>query len=383
METYTYSNNRLVSTTGGEEISYRYNPDGDVRYLTEGGLEYELRYNRLHQLTGYLTSAGDAIAQYDYDGDGQRITKTVNGKTTLYHYGKGGELLSETDEAGNPQGDCIYLHGKLALKVAPDGVFFYHVDPAGTPLAMTDSTGAVTWRAEYKPFGEEQEITGPSENDKRFVGKEKDEESGLHYFGARYMESRIGRFMSPDPVGAVDEKTGKVNQKTIVNPQGLNRYTYGINNPYKYQDRDGKWPEDIHNRIIDRAFQNLPENSRMALERGSAYVDKDQSTEGSYKHAMRAPSQSPEEAERFMNTFINQKIKEYKLLISQGRIEEAHFALGEAMHPLMDSTSSSHEKQQAWRWSEGVKHYLAEREISPAKLDESVETLRRFYEKNR
>ena len=218
LTSYTYSNSRLVSTTGGEEISYRYNADGDVTYLTEGGLEYELRYNRLHQLTGYLTSGGDAIAQYSYDGDGQRITKTANGKTTLYHYGKGGELLSETDETGNPQADYIYLHGKLALKVAPDGVFFYHVDPAGTPLAMTDSTGAVTWRAEYKPFGEEQEITGPSENDKRFVGKEKDEESGLHYFGARYMESRIGRFTSPDPVRAVDPLTGKSSTKASQEP---------------------------------------------------------------------------------------------------------------------------------------------------------------------
>jgi len=124
-------------------------------------------------------------------------------------------------------------------------VLFYHTDPAGTPLAMTDSSGNVVWRGEYKPFGEETEITPEPENKLKFVGKEKDKETGLYYFGARYMEGKIGRFISPDPVGMVDPRNGSINHKNILNPQRLNYYAYGLNNPYRYIDPDGNDPDDI------------------------------------------------------------------------------------------------------------------------------------------
>ena len=131
----------------------------------------------------------------------------------------------------------LILHGTT---LAAEVTFFYHTDPAGTPLVMTDSSGNVVWRGEYKPFGEEIEITPEPENKLKFVGKEKDKETGLLYFGARYMEGKIGRFISPDPVGAVDPKTGKINDKNLLNPQRLNYYIYGLNNPYKYLDPDGR-----------------------------------------------------------------------------------------------------------------------------------------------
>jgi RHS repeat-associated protein len=124
-------------------------------------------------------------------------------------------------------------------------VFFYHTDPAGTPLAITDSTGNVVWRADYKPFGEAQSITGTLKNNKQFIGKEKDKETGLHYFDARYYLDKTGRFTSPDPLGPVDPWTGKVNEKMLMNPQRLNRYAYGLNNPYRYIDPDGRDVWDI------------------------------------------------------------------------------------------------------------------------------------------
>lgn len=124
-------------------------------------------------------------------------------------------------------------------------VFFYHTDPAGTPLAMTDSTGKVVWKADYKPFGEEQSVTATTSNDKRFVGKEKDEETGLSYFGARYQDAKTGRFISPDPVRAVDPHTSRTNEKLLLNPQRLNTYAYALNNPYRYIDPDGRDVWDI------------------------------------------------------------------------------------------------------------------------------------------
>jgi RHS repeat-associated protein len=125
---------------------------------------------------------------------------------------------------------------------AADQVYFYHTDPAGTPLAMTDSSGAVVWKADYKPFGEENSTAGAAANDRRFVGKEKDEETGLSYFGARYEDAKAGRFIAPDPVRAVDPRTSKTNEKLILNPQRLNTYAYALNNPYRYVDPDGHNP---------------------------------------------------------------------------------------------------------------------------------------------
>ena len=69
----------------------------------------------------------------------------------------------------------------------------------------------------------------------RFTGKERDSESGLDYFGARYYGSALGRFTSPDwsenpepvPFGRLDE------------PQTLNLYSYGLNNPLRNTDPDG------------------------------------------------------------------------------------------------------------------------------------------------
>ncbi len=64
-----------------------------------------------------------------------------------------------------------------------------------------------------------------------FAGKERDAESGLDYFGARYYGSSMGRFMSPDPSGLY--------YADPTNPQSLNLYSYALNNPLKFVDPTG------------------------------------------------------------------------------------------------------------------------------------------------
>jgi len=63
---------------------------------------------------------------------------------------------------------------------------------------------------------------------RKFTGKERDSESGLDNFGARYNASTMGRFMSADPLGG-----------SLANPQSLNKYTYVLNNPLRYTDPTG------------------------------------------------------------------------------------------------------------------------------------------------
>ena len=109
---------------------------------------------------------------------------------------------------------------------------------------------------DYKPFGDDlQQGTGnrpgcyPASGSPeyplsvadvhaiKFTGKERDAETGLDYFGARYMSSAQGRWTTPDPL------LGTLRPD---NPQTLNRYAYTLNNPLRYVDHDGKYETDVH-----------------------------------------------------------------------------------------------------------------------------------------
>lgn len=132
---------------------------------------------------------------------------------------------------------------------AGEQVYFHYTDPAGTPLAIADTTGKPVWRAEYAPFGEEQVTLSSLENNRTFVAKEKDVETGLSYFGARYYEPATGRFLSTDPVSPVDAH-GAIKETLLANPQQLNPYAYGANNPYRHFDPSGGYIESP----LDAAF---------------------------------------------------------------------------------------------------------------------------------
>jgi RHS repeat-associated protein len=119
---------------------------------------------------------------------------------------------------------------------AGEYVLFYHNDATGSPVAMTDINGNVVWRADYEPFGNLAAVTETLPNTHEFIGKERDQETSLHYFGARYYDVRIGRFLSVDPALL---RGRPPSAKTI--PQRLNLYSYSTNNPYRYFDPDGKY----------------------------------------------------------------------------------------------------------------------------------------------
>ena len=128
---------------------------------------------------------------------------------------------------------------------AGEKVYFYHNDAAGTAMAITDQQGDVVWRKDYKPFGEEQSTTGTIENNRQFIGKELDVETGLIYINHRYYSPELGRFITPDPIGPVNPWNSKTNYELLLNPQRLNPYAYGLNNPYRYVDPDGKASVDL------------------------------------------------------------------------------------------------------------------------------------------
>jgi RHS repeat-associated protein len=130
------------------------------------------------------------------------------------------------------------------IATAQDEVVYYHTDAIGSVRMVTDATGAVVARYDYAPFGTTVPTNPPNSNpdQRQFAGKERDTETNLDYFGARYYASQTGRFTTVDP--ALDQ------EKALVDPQQWNRYAYALNNPLKFVDPDGREPA-ITNRQLD------------------------------------------------------------------------------------------------------------------------------------
>ncbi len=117
-------------------------------------------------------------------------------------------------------------------------------DQLGTPRMIAERTGSLAGikRHDYLPFGEEVRSGTAGRTDgqgyvsdavrQQFTSKERDNETGLDYFGARYYSSTVGRFTSADPI--------MIRSSRINDPQRLNLYGHARENPLKYLDPDGE-----------------------------------------------------------------------------------------------------------------------------------------------
>ena len=118
----------------------------------------------------------------------------------------------------------------LGIAAQAATITYYHNDLAGSPVVATNAAGQVIWRESYRPYGERTvNSAAASGNNVWFTSRRQDPETGLVYMGARYYDPVVGRFVSMDPIG-FDEK----------NLHSFNRYAYANNNPYRYNDPDGK-----------------------------------------------------------------------------------------------------------------------------------------------
>jgi len=205
--------------------------------------------------------AATAKTLYSYDGQGNRVKKVVNGnETNLYVYDAFGKLAAEYKDSGTPT----------------PGTFYRTVDHLGSTRLVTDAAGTEVERTDYLPFGEEILVSfGDTRHNvaaygssgllrHKFAGKERDSESGMDYFLARYYSSPMGRFTSPD-IPFADQTTAA--------PQSWNLYTHTRNNPLKYVDENGNFLEtawDIANVVW--GVKSLVENVR-AGNYGAAAVD--------------------------------------------------------------------------------------------------------------
>jgi RHS repeat-associated protein len=212
---------------------------------------------------------------YSYDADGMRIEKASGSTGTMYWPGPGGEVLTETGLTGAINDEYVFFNGQRLASIArPSGdVVYYFADHLGSASVIAGILGNIQAAYYYFPFGGMESTTGSNSNHYKFTGKERDSESGLDNFGARYNASSMGRFMSPDPLGG-----------SLVDPQTLNKYSYVRNNPINLTDPTGLYicadSKDGNNCTSDqdKAFEasrqrDLQSNNADVVRAASAYGD--------------------------------------------------------------------------------------------------------------
>ncbi|MFE7572208.1 polymorphic toxin-type HINT domain-containing protein [Streptomyces sp. NPDC057539] len=279
---------RTTANLGGAVpywTSYTYNTAGQrATETTRGGSSttttycYKTGTTQPHTLLATITtgSCTDAASEYGYDADGNttkrpdgsttqrldwndegklsRLTDDPNGaaRATDYVYGVDGSLLIRRTTAGDGE-TVLYLGAtEVHLKAGKKWANRYYTfagstvalrsnesgketttylagDQHGTSTtAITVDTQAVTKRY-LAPFGKERgtPLYGPWPDDKGFLGKSEDTNTGLTHLGAREYDPAIGQFISVDPIFALDQH------------QSLNGYSYANNNPVTSSDPTG------------------------------------------------------------------------------------------------------------------------------------------------
>lgn len=233
-------------TASNRDPSLQYDAGGDVT----GDGEHQYLYDAEGRVCAvqYTVITIPVMIGYIYDAEGRRVAKGSisqwscdmdnNGfqETAGYILGPNGEQMTEMDGGGNWIHTNVYAKGELIATYTPSGLTFHLNDWLGTRRMDTDPFGNPGAIYQSMPFGEllnsAQIITSPEHV---FTGKERDRETGLDYFGARYYASSAGRWMSADWSKDIDP----IPYAVLSKPQSLNLYSYVENNPLTNKDDDG------------------------------------------------------------------------------------------------------------------------------------------------
>ena len=237
----TSNNNQFAGTGIG------YDSDGDMTQDTAYTYTYDAE-NRITTASG-MTNGPYC---YTYDGNGMRVKKShasggsCTGTVTvdmLYWRSIGGNTIAETDGTGSTTNsnynEYVFFAGRRIAQSNPSlgSVYYYFADHLGSTRVVTTSTGTACYQVDYLPYGTENTPSGFSNTCStryRFTGYERDLETaygtsaGNDYAFARYYNTRLGRFISADPLDG-----------DITDPQTLNHYAYVRNNPINLLDPIG------------------------------------------------------------------------------------------------------------------------------------------------
>ena len=216
-------------------FTYNYDPDTDVYGTDYGfGLDapketeetnpenlFAYRRNYTWNEKNQLTKSSDRsyTVHYRYGEDGQRALKyTEEGRSETLYFNNFYTIHIPVQDKNNPQGLRVHKHifvGNSRLVTAMTHTdnngdnaeqrekrYYYHSGHLGSAQFVTDWRGRQYEHIEYTPYGElwiEEVAAGLDKLPFRFTGKEMDEETGLYYYGARYLDPKYSRWISTDP----------------------------------------------------------------------------------------------------------------------------------------------------------------------------------------
>ena len=216
--------------------------------MTRETTSRHFEWNHSDQLKAFRTQAGQSEpsvhAQYLYDASGQRVVKLVRKQNGPYevrvyigglfeHY-RWGQNTSAAEQNNrlhvmDDQQRIALVRRKIAHPKDQGPAVQLHLgDYLGSSSMVVDDSGGFINKEEYYPYGESS-FGSFAKKRFRFAGKERDEESGLQYYGSRYLIHAFARWVNCDPSGPSD---------------GINLYRYTINNPIRYVDVRGLQAED-------------------------------------------------------------------------------------------------------------------------------------------
>ena len=269
-------------------FTYNYDPDTDVYGTDYGfGLDapketeeshpenlFAYRRNYTWNEKNQLTKSSDRsyTVHYRYGEDGQRALKyTEEGRSETLYFNNFYTIHIPAQDKNNPQGLRVHKHifvGNSRLVTAMTHTdnngdnaeqrekrYYYHSDHLGSAQFVTNWRGKQYEHIEYTPYGElwiEEVAAGLDKLPFRFTGKEMDEETGLYYYGARYLDPKYSRWLSGDPAlgnyipkAPIDDEAKKHNENLpgmggVYNIVNMHLYHYAGNNPVKYTDPDGR-----------------------------------------------------------------------------------------------------------------------------------------------
>ena len=203
--------NQLVEVGG---VSRSYDANGNL--VTDGALTFD--YSQRNRLTE-VQQLNSPLAQYRYNGFGERVVKAVGGQLTQFVYDEAGHLLGEYDATGQLMAEHVWLNDTPIVTLRPAGqghggqvvgsteVFYLWPDHLDTPRVITNAADTAIWRWDSGPFGDDaanDDADGDGvafAHQLRFPGQYFDAETGLHYNYFRDYQPALDGMCSPILLG--------------------------------------------------------------------------------------------------------------------------------------------------------------------------------------
>jgi RHS repeat-associated protein len=263
---YAADSNRLLTSRQGNAatINYRYDSRGNMLNLANTVEGFDLSWNYQDMLS-HVNRGGGGVVHYTYNSGKTRTRKVALDPAgniqweriyldgfEVYRKYKGGAIVEEIETLHLMDGDSRFLQIEDVIQTdnprLDTGVLlrYQYSNHLGSAVLELDGQAKIISYEEYHPYGTAAYRAISSNirataNRYRYTGKERDEESGLYYHGARYYAAWLGRWTAADPAEV---------------SAGLNLYEYCFNNPMHYIDLSGLAPGQLFNTQKD-ALENL------------------------------------------------------------------------------------------------------------------------------